>query len=263
MSTREQPKIVHEWPDLIEAIEAYRARRSNPRVTTGLASLDRILGGLDPGLHVLQAAPGAGKTALALQVACYMANQGRQVRYLSAEMAPAVVAHRIAQSLDVPLDDLSRLRLPSLLSGPWNMRELALMARDETVDLLIVDSLHAAATTVASGGDSGPMSEYDLLSAWSTSLSMVGVETETAILAIAHRNRTSNTKGSDAGLHAAKGTGNIEYLAETVVDLSTPRDELVANKRERLITATVEKNRQGATGRVELRFDTWRQTFRE
>lgn len=263
MSTREQRIIVHEWPDLIGAVEAYRNRRSNPRVTTGLSGLDRILGGLDPGLHVLQAAPGAGKTALALQVACYMANEGRQVRYLSAEMSPAVIAHRIAQSLDVPLDQLSQLRLPSLLSGPWNIRELALMARDESVDLLIVDSLHAAATAVASAGDAGPMSEYDLLSSWSTSLSMVGVETETAILAIAHRNRTSNTKGSDAGLHAAKGTGNIEYLAETVVDLSTPRDELVANKRERLITATVEKNRQGATGKVELRFDTWRQTFRE
>jgi len=261
MNTREQPKIVHDWSDLIGAVEAYRNRRSNPRVTTGLSGLDRILGGLDPGLHVLQAAPGAGKTALALQVACYMANQGRQVRYLSAEMSPAVIAHRIAQSLDVPLDQLSRLQLPSLLSGPWNIRELALMARDESVDLLIVDSLHAGA--VASAGDAGPMSEYDLLSSWSTSLSMVGVETETAILAIAHRNRTSNTKGSDAGLHAAKGTGNIEYLAETVVDLSTPHEDLVANKRERLIKVSVEKNRQGPTGRVELRFDTWRQTFRE
>ncbi len=52
-----------------EAHEAYRTgAKRGP--TTGLPSLDRELGGaLAAGTHVLHAGPGAGKTALALQVA--------------------------------------------------------------------------------------------------------------------------------------------------------------------------------------------------
>ncbi len=63
--------------DLLGELEAdARARHEahasgSPRgPTTGLASLDRELGGaLAAGTHVLHAGPGAGKTALALQVA--------------------------------------------------------------------------------------------------------------------------------------------------------------------------------------------------
>lgn len=262
MSTSNPPKIVHEWYDLVDAIEAYRARRASPRVTTGLARLDRLLGGLDPGLHLLMGSPGAGKTALALQIAQHLATSGREVRYLSAEMSPGVIAHRIALSAGVALDDLARLRLPTILSGPWSVMDLAIMARDEKLDAIIIDSFHAAASN-HSGQSAELLSEYDLFSAWSSSLSMIGVETGVAILAIAHRNRSSNTKSGEAGLHAAKGTGSLEYLAETVIDISSTRDEVLSKKRERAIKVNVEKNRQGATGSVDIRFDTWRQTFSE
>ncbi len=44
---------------------------------TGLARLDRLLGGLDAGLHLLMGSPGAGKTALVLQIAQHLATIGR------------------------------------------------------------------------------------------------------------------------------------------------------------------------------------------
>jgi replicative DNA helicase len=140
--------------------------------------------------------------------------------------------------------------------------ELATMVRDEKLDAIIIDSFHAAASH-HSGQSADLLSEYDLFFAWSSSLSMIGVETGVAILTIAHRNRSSNTKSGDAGLHSAKGTGSLEYLAETVIDISSTRDEVLSKKREHAIKVNVEKNPQGATGSVDIRFDTWRQTFSE
>ena len=63
--------------DLIPDLEADADRRNIARKegrllgpVTGLKSLDRMLGGyMAPGVHVLHGDPGAGKTALALQIA--------------------------------------------------------------------------------------------------------------------------------------------------------------------------------------------------
>lgn len=59
-----------------------------PRVVpTGLPSLDALLvDGMAPGVHVLMAQPGAGKSALALQVSANVAKAGGNVLYCSLEM---------------------------------------------------------------------------------------------------------------------------------------------------------------------------------
>lgn len=59
-----------------------------PRVvSTGLTSLDALLvDGMAPGVHVLMAQPGAGKSALALQVSMNVAVNGGRVLYCSLEM---------------------------------------------------------------------------------------------------------------------------------------------------------------------------------
>ena len=60
---------------------------------TGLAAVDEALGGdMAPGVHVLQAAPGAAKTALALQMA---ATCGFPALYVSAEMQLLELLRRV------------------------------------------------------------------------------------------------------------------------------------------------------------------------
>src|SRR4051794_3038193 len=62
--------LLGEWE--LDAIDANQARvEQRPRgPVTGLATLDRELGGaLAPGMHILHAGPGVGKTAFALQTA--------------------------------------------------------------------------------------------------------------------------------------------------------------------------------------------------
>ena len=70
-----------------------------PRLPTGLAELDRVLGGgLVPGSAVLVGGePGIGKSTLLLQAAAKLAESGVRVVYLSGEEAPAQVRMRAAR----------------------------------------------------------------------------------------------------------------------------------------------------------------------
>ncbi|MCL2355466.1 MAG: DnaB helicase C-terminal domain-containing protein, partial [Oscillospiraceae bacterium] len=58
-----------------------------PAIPTGFKNLDDALdGGLREGLYVLGAVPSLGKTTFALQIADYIAKQGRDVLIYSLEM---------------------------------------------------------------------------------------------------------------------------------------------------------------------------------
>lgn len=72
-----------------------------PRVIpTGLPSLDALLvDGMAPGVHVLMAQPGAGKSALALQVSMNVASHGGRILYCSLEMTRQQCLARCCSSI--------------------------------------------------------------------------------------------------------------------------------------------------------------------
>ncbi len=84
-------------PALFESLAA--EDRDAPRVPTGIAEFDRVLGGgLVPGSAVLVGGdPGIGKSTLLLQAAASLAASGASVLYLSGEEAPAQVRMRAAR----------------------------------------------------------------------------------------------------------------------------------------------------------------------
>src|SRR6478735_12835950 len=73
--------------------------RDAPRLPTGMAEFDRVLGGgLVAGSAVLVGGdPGIGKSTLLLQAAAALASSGAPVIYLSGEEAPAQVRMRAAR----------------------------------------------------------------------------------------------------------------------------------------------------------------------
>jgi replicative DNA helicase len=85
--------------------------------STGLADLDRMTGGLQPGqLFIVAARPGIGKSAFALQIARHVAEStGLLVPFLSYEMSTNELTMRmLASSLSY---DLHRLRQGDLMPG--------------------------------------------------------------------------------------------------------------------------------------------------
>lgn len=106
-------------------------------LTTGLADLDRLTGGFNPGeLIVLAARPGMGKTALAIAIAYQVAKQGVPVGFFSLEMPSEQIARRLLCVMTgVPLGkikhgDLDKRELESLNSAAAAMGRLPLYIND-------------------------------------------------------------------------------------------------------------------------------------
>ena len=106
------------------------------RTSTGLAELDRVIGGgLVPGSAMLIGGePGIGKSTLLLQVAARLAKDGRRTLYLSGEEAIAQVRLRAKRLgvLDAPLDFATETGLSNILRT---------LSESEPPELVVIDSI--------------------------------------------------------------------------------------------------------------------------
>jgi replicative DNA helicase len=271
-----------------EAAALARASGKPRGAITSLHSLDDALGGyLAPGVHILQAAPGAGKTAFALQVASDCAYP---CLYVTAEMGLLELFRRLVarqtktflgrlKSGEMGGDESKRLALQTiknlpclafmdatqLYAAPLHISDTAelLRKRFESEHILIViDSLQNWAKSARRVvGESANTSEYDLITAGLDAISGIGAKLKCPILAVSHRNRVGNR--SDGGLHAGKGSGDLEYGSESVIDL-TRKDETPNFEGETNVKATIHKNRHGIPGvSFDFAFSGRLQNFRE
>jgi replicative DNA helicase len=100
-----EPKVGHDYIDDISDRIAYYSEDS-PKLSTGFRSLDLMFdGGLSrKTLTVLLAAPGVGKSAMMCNLAANYLRDGRNVCYISMEMAK----EEISQRIDLNLLDMSK-----------------------------------------------------------------------------------------------------------------------------------------------------------
>jgi DNA repair protein RadA/Sms len=121
-----------------------------PRIATGCAEIDRVLGGgLVPGSVVLLAGePGVGKSTLALQLAAGLPARAR-VLYVAGEESPEQIRLR-ADRLPALPEDLVVVSETGVeaLAGPWREVEPALVVVD-SVQTLRTDRVESAPGSVA------------------------------------------------------------------------------------------------------------------
>lgn len=280
--------------DFVADTEAARAalESSRPRgPVTGLRQVDELLGAyLAPGLHILQGAPGCGKTAFALQTA---ANCFYPCLYVTAEMPMLELFRRlIARETKTFLGKLKTGEIGGkeaqklALVTAQNLPQLALMdatrayatvesicaaadglrsaQRAEHV-LVIIDSLTVWARSAAKGIEAAGLSEYDIINQGVLGCTNIANHLSAPVIALSHRSRAGNS--ANGGLHAAKGSGSIEYEAETVLDLE-PADKQGNGapdvNGDVRIKLTPYKNRHGIPNiAVPLLFNGRTQTFTE
>ncbi|MBQ7567770.1 DNA repair protein RadA [bacterium] len=111
-----------------------------PRFSTGVADLDRVLGGglVKGSLVLLGGPPGIGKSTLLLQAASYVAQQGDEVLYISGEESPRQIRMR-AERLGVMKQSGSCSRIT--LWSETALENIENQLRGSQAKLVIVDSI--------------------------------------------------------------------------------------------------------------------------
>jgi replicative DNA helicase len=271
------------------------ARRES--APTGLAALDEALGGgVQPGrLVALLGGPGAGKTALACQLAEHIANGGRPVVYLTLEDGAAILtAKTLARLYEVDyaavmygreshrpqisaaLAELAQRRSAARLlyvedAGRLSLAELAGIARahfaqyDATrgggAGLIVVDYLQRWARA-----QRGADAREDLRQAVGRAadeLSNLSRELGCTVLALSSVNRASGygDNGDSSMLASAKEAGDIEFSADVVAGIVKGKHESPMGCEARKLR--LDKNRQGPTAEIALNWRGARQQFTE
>jgi len=190
------------------------------RITTGLAELDRVLGGgLVRGSVVLIAGePGVGKSTLLLQAAAGVEESGRSVLLVCGEESMEQVAAR-ARRLGAPR---------KTILTPENEVE-AIITLMHQADVVLVDSIQSLRTT-ESGGEPGSVAQVRQCAA---ALTEAARNTGAALVLVGHITKD----GSIAGPRS------LEHLVDVVVTFEGDRGH-------HLRTVRSTKNRYGATGEL-------------
>ncbi len=261
-------------------------------IPTGYPDLDRMTAGLKPGeMFVLAARPSIGKTSMALNIIRNVALQGnrqRPIAFFSLEMTADQIARRllcteakISESCfydhSFRSDELPKLtqavsvfRKAKIFidpTGGLTIAELRAKARrlyyNEKIELIVIDYLQLMKA------DGRIDSRQQEVAEISSGIKQLAKELNLPILVLAQLNReVEKTAGASSRpkLSHLRESGAIEQDADIVSFLHRDRDEAKIVTPESLrdgleAELIVEKNRNGQTGYVKLRFFPQRMEF--
>ncbi|MBB6122603.1 DNA repair protein RadA [Sphingobium subterraneum] len=195
-----------------------------PRETTGIAELDRALGGglVAGSATLIGGDPGIGKSTLLLQAAARMALRGLDVAYISGEEAADQVRLR-AQRLGLG-------SAPVQLASATSVRDiLTTLSRGDPPALLIIDSIQTMHSDLIEGAP-GTVSQ---VRASAQELIRFAKERGTAVVLVGHVTKD----GSIAGPRV------LEHMVDTVLSFEGERSH-----QYRILRAI--KNRFGGTDEI-------------
>jgi replicative DNA helicase len=264
--------------DSITAIEKLFHRGDNyTGIPSGFKELDDLTSGFQKSEFIVVAArPSVGKTAFALNIAQNVAiNQKLNAVVFSLEMSKEALVQRMLCS-EARIDS-QRLRKGLLRTEEWGplttaagklseanifidetpgITDMQLRAKARRIqsrhglDILIVDYLQLMSSIRKKEGRTQEISEI------SRSLKALARELSIPVIAISQLSRAVETRGRDKRpiLSDLRESGAIEQDADVVIFLY--RDELYnpnTDKRD-IAEVIIQKQRNGPTGMVELRF---------
>lgn len=193
-----------------------------PRLQTGMAEFDRVLGGgLVPGSTVLVSGnPGAGKSTLLIQIMCRMAGPADAL-YVTGEESLAQIAMR-ARRLQLPLDDLKVMAQTNVESicATWEQMKPRLVVID-SIQVMYLDEVESAPGGVAQVRECASM------------LIRQAKKTDTVLLLVGHVTKEGNLAGPRV----------LEHMIDCFVMLEGDNDS-------RFRTLRSSKNRFGAVNEL-------------
>jgi DNA repair protein RadA/Sms len=209
----------------IVALETLATRgEAPPRLSTGMAELDRVTGGgIVPGSALLIGGePGIGKSTLLLQLSAAFAMAGRRTMYFSGEEATAQVRLRAER--------LGLSHAPVALASETNLANiLATLAEGRRPDLIIIDSIQ---TLWAEALEAAPGTVSQVRAA-TQSLIRFAKQSGAALLLVGHVTKDGQIAGPKV----------IEHMVDTVLYFEGDRGHPF-----RILRSV--KNRFGATDEI-------------
>lgn len=193
-----------------------------PRISSGLAEFDRVLGGgLVPGSAVLiGGSPGAGKSTLLIQIMCELSQQYPAL-YITGEESLAQIAMR-AKRLQLPLEKLQVMSQTNVeaICATWDELKPRLLVID-SIQVMHLDDVESAPGGVAQVRESASM------------LIQQAKKTGTILLIVGHVTKDGNIAGPRV----------LEHMIDCFVMLEGENDS-------RYRTLRGSKNRFGAVNEL-------------
>lgn len=255
-------------------------------VPTGFKELDDKLSGFQKSdLIILAARPSMGKTSLALDFARMSAiNHGTPVGIFSLEMSSQQLVDRmlaaesrvdswklrtgkgiVENDFDAMRAAIDRLsKAPIFIddqpgSNILKMRSVARRLKSEKgLGMLIVDYLQLMTPTQSKNNDNVVQQVTEI----SRSLKQLARELEVPVIALSQLSRAVEQRGGKPRLSDLRDSGSIEQDADVVMFIHR-EDKMLREEstKPNIAEIMIEKHRNGATGTVELYFDSNRTTF--
>ncbi len=194
-----------------------------PRMTSGIAELDRVFGGglVAGSVILLGGDPGIGKSTIALQGAARLASQGARCLYLSGEEAIDQVRMRARR--------LGLADAPVELAAATDVRNILTSLEGERADLVVIDSIQ---TMFLDSLESAPGTVGQVRGA-SQELIRHAKATGTVVILIGHVTKEGQLAGPKV----------LEHMVDTVLYFEGERGH-----QFRILRAV--KNRFGATDEI-------------
>lgn len=280
---KKEPRPVIDFAmDMLDRLQALADGETQPGIRTRIPGLDRLLGGgFKPGKQVVIAArPSVGKSALAMEFAYVVAEQGFASGFLSQEMEAVELTDRLSARMG--LIELDGFNTGKLSDGEWasltdvverlngfqlyiddqaglSLGEIQAKARklkrEHDIKLLVLDYLQ-----LCSPSDS-KASRHHQIEEISRGLKVLAKQLgiTTVVLSQLNRDVEKRTNGKPT-LADLKESGAIEEDADVVILLSA---DGARENGDVVVHAEVAKNRGGKKGFVKLAFSGRHQRFVE
>lgn len=241
---------------------------------TGFTDLDEILGGgLEVGtLNIVAARPSMGKTALAVQLAEHIQKPDAAALVFTCEMANGQIVDRLISGLSRVSSD--KLRTGHMQDEDWT-RLTAVIPKVQKLNMLVddktfnINGLRAKARTIKRkyglsvivvdyiqllNGDGDNREQQ--VSSISRGLKAVAKELEVPVIALSQLSREVEKRANKQPVMSdLRESGAIEQDADTIMFIY--RDEYYNTDSiyKGIAEIIIGKNRNGATGKVNLYFD--------
>lgn len=253
----------------LESIENKSKKGEDLSYYTGFFKLDALMDGLHENeLTCVGARPGTGKTAFALQIAKNIASKGRNVYYNCLEMSSEQLMHRIlASNCRInsqflrngrlheeeytkigeqvgKINDL-KLKIDTNTKLIEDLEKIAYILKEKNeLDVLIIDYLTLLKTKQKFA--SRELEVADI----SRRLKLLALDLHIPIIILVQLNRDAENKVPT--MANIRESGSIEQNCDNIIFLYNPNNN---NDSTQIIDVILEKQRQGATGSIKLKFN--------